>query len=245
MAKKVRSKKVKERKFKKVRKIGHVKIRRLNKKRITLFFIIIALIIIVVLTFTFKDKLLDQWNIIIGNKFEWHNMTWYKNQAGSITIYSTKLVILRESKNDTLYYILNLRNNPKKLESIPVEINDTLQKMVYVSFEAEPLKCNYTILAAWRLGEFIDAMGLEKEGAFASPDLLENITVKNEENESYKVKNCSDAKEGTSVILFKESETNKSRIYQDNYCYILEAANCETLEVAERFVLAIIELRRK
>ena len=145
-----------------------------------------------------------------------------------------------------MYYTLNLRNDPRKLEKIQANITDKPQRMVYISFEPEPLQCKDSIaLAAWRLSDFIDALGLKKEGAFAYNFSNLSLNLSNYDNASHIIKNCSDAKKGTSVILLKKSDKDESYIHQENYCYILEIADCETLETSERFVLALIETMSK
>ncbi len=229
---------IKKRKVEKKGKKKEVKRKKISTKKVIWAIIIIFLILFVLFLFLFKDQITIEKDKILGNIFEWHGMKWYKKMHGNLTTYSTQLAIHKPLENKTFFYTLSLRNDPRKLEEIPANITEKPQRMVYVSFEPEPLKCKYTVLAAWRIGEFLDALGLKKEGALAYNFSEPGLNLSN--NTSHKIKNCSDAKEGISVILLKEGPENK--VYQEGYCYILESKNCETLETSERFVLALIEL---
>jgi len=209
-----------------------------NMKRIVIMlFIIVFLLALALALVIFKEPLLGIWHNINGDVFTYHNMTYVKGNVGSITMYATQLAIYRPVENQTFSYTLYLRNDPRVLDKIPANITEKLQRpSVYVSFEREPLVCNYTSLAAYKLGEFIDALGLYKEGAFATLELANESGYGKD-----KVKNCSDAKKGESVILFKKSDNDESYIHQDGYCYVLEVANCETLETSERLVLSLMD----
>lgn len=216
-------------------------IKRVNLKRVVwtlvIVIIILAIVLIVVL---FRDQIGIEYDKLAGNIFEWQGMKWYKKTHGNLTLYSTQLAIYRPIENRTFFYTLVLRNDPRKLEKIDANISSKLQRFVYVSFEAEPLRCTDSIvLAAWRLYDFIDALGLQKDGASAY-DLSGLDLPETYKNSNHPIRNCSHARPGTSVVLLKEGPENK--ITQEGYCYILEIANCETIEVSERFVLALIEI---
>ncbi|UZE93861.1 MAG: hypothetical protein IB618_03815 [Candidatus Pacearchaeota archaeon] len=215
--------------------------RRINTKRIIWTLVIIILLMALALFYViFREEISAEWGRLVGNVFEWKGMTWHKTDHKGLMIYSTEIAIYRPVENKTFFYILNLRNDPRKLEKIQADVKTKPQRMVYISFEAEPLQCTDSIvLAAWRVGDFIDALGLKKQGVFAN-NLAGNIS-ETYENVTHEIKNCSHAEQGTTVILFKESDTDESYIHQEDYCYILEIADCETLETSERFVLALIE----
>ena len=194
------------------------------KSVIILLLILVFALAIILIAIIFKAPLLGIWHKANGDVFVYHNMTYTKGNVGSITMYATQLAIFRPVQNQTFSYTLYLRNNPKVLDKIPANITDKLQRpKVYISFEKEPLTCNYTNLAAYKLSEFMDALGLEKEGAFATLELANESGYGKD-----KVKNCSDAKKGQNIILFKQSDSKESYIHQDGYCYVVEVSNCET-----------------
>lgn len=209
-----------------------------DKKILAFLIVIIVILALVILVLVFKAQLTQYWHRLKGDIFNYHGMEFQKTMIGNITMYSTKLAIYRPTQNQTLYYTLYLRNHPSVLEPIHVNITSKLQRKVYISFEADPLECNTTILAAYKLGEFIDALGLEKEGAFANNEIA-NVSGY---NGNEKIKNCSDAGQGTSVVLLKQSDQEYSYIHQEDYCYILEIADCKIVETSERFILALIDV---
>ncbi len=215
--------------------------KRVNTKKVIWTLVIIVLVLTIALIFLiFREQISAEWDILTGKIFTWKGMTWHKTDLKGFTIYSSELAIYRPVEDRTFYYTLNLRNDPRKLETIMADVESKPQRMVYISFESEPLECTDSIvLAAWRIGDFIDALGLKKQGAFAN-NLTNNISEVYD-NVSHKIKNCSHAEEGTSVILLKESDTDESYVHQEGYCYVLEIAECETIETSERFVLALIE----
>lgn len=211
-----------------------------EKRIITFLIILIVVLAIIVLALVFKTQLNTLWHNIKGDTFKYHNITFQKTKFGNLTMYATQLAIYRPTENKTYGYTLYLRNDPRELETIQANISSKLQRKVYVSFEAQPLECNGSILAAYKLGEFIDALGLYKEGTFANEEIANNSGYNSD-----KVKNCSDAKRGQSVVLFKQSDKSESYIHQEDYCYILEVANCEIIETSERFILALIDTMSK
>lgn len=229
-------KKEDERKERKEKKEGKKKS---NKKILTFLIIIIVILVLVVLGLVFKAQLTECWHRLKGDVFSYHGMEFQKTMIGNITMYSAKLAIYRPTQDQTLYYTLYLRNRPSVLElAIPANITSKLQRKVYISFEAEPLECNSSILAAYKLGEFIDALGLDKEGAFANNEIANASGY----NGTEKIKNCSDAGQGTSVVLLKQSDRDYSYIHQEDHCYILEIADCKIVETSERFILALIDV---
>jgi len=220
------------------------KIKRLNKKRFSILIVIIIVVIALALTFIFfRDQ-------FFSNKFEWHDMTWTKERFGSIPVYKLNMEIYRPNQKEPFYYELYLRNAPRKLEKMPADITIKFPKKVkvYVSFDRGPLQCPETVLASYKLGEFINALGHEKEGAVASEDLLNDTGY---ENASDKVKNCNDVgvelytHKVTSVVLLKSSDMPYSYVHQNGYCYILEIQGCESVKTSERFILSIIDLMRQ
>lgn len=218
--------------------------RKWNYKRIAFALAILVIILVLaILGFVFKTQLLNFWNKVQGNVFQYHGLTFVKGKQGSLTLYATQLAIYRPVQNETFFYTLYLRNDPRALEkTIEANVSSKLTRKVYVSFEAEPLQCNGSILAAYKLGEFLDAAAIYKKGAFANEEIAKNLS---NNYENYEIKNCSDAQGKWSVILFKQSDKNKSYIHQEGQCYILEVADCKMIETSERFILALIDVMKK
>ncbi|MGB9708044.1 MAG: hypothetical protein ACPLXC_01820 [Candidatus Pacearchaeota archaeon] len=215
--------------------------KRLNKKRFAIALAILVVIVAVVLGATvFRENLKKLFTAKEENSFVYHGMTFNKTYFGKILMYETPLVIYRPIQNNTLYWMLKLRNDPRVLDkNIVSNITDKPTRKFYVSFDRYPLECNGSILGSYKIGEFLDALGAYKEATFANEALAE------ENNNTYKVRNCSHATKDWSVILLKKSDTDKSYLHQDGQCYIMEIANCQTTETTERLILALLDTMKR
>ena len=221
---------VEEKKEKKVKK-------RLNKKRVAIALVILVVVVAIVLGATvFRENVKELFTVKEESSFVYHGMTFNKTYFGKIPMYQTDLAIYRPVQNNTLYWTLKLRNDPRVLDkNIASNITDKPTRKFYISFDRYPLECNGSILGSYKIGEFLDALGAYKEATFANEALAE------ENNNTYKVKNCTHATEDWSVILLKQSDTGKSYLHQDGQCYVMEIANCETTETTERLILALLD----
>jgi hypothetical protein len=217
--------------------------RRWNYKKIAgALIILIVLLALILVFFVFDLQFTKIWHKIQGEgqNFTYNNMTFTKTFFGNLLLYQTDLAIYRPVQDNTIYWQLKLRNDPRVLDkNIAVNLTDKLTRKIYISFAREPLECEGIMLTAYRLGEFTDALGAYTEAAFSNEELAK------ENNNSYPVKNCDDAKGDWSVILLKQSNANTSYIHQQNSCFVLEIANCEHIEVSERFLLALIDTMKK
>ncbi len=231
---------IKKQKVKKKQKIK--KKERVNKKRLAWFLVIVTVIALALLFFSFKEQILGSLNIF-SSEFKHNNITWHKEKFENLTLWTTPLSIYRISENKTYLWTIYLRNDPRKLDKISVDIIDMPSKKLYVAFDGSVFHCNDTMISAWTLGEFFGVLGINASGAVTDAELLDLSNISNGLEE--KVKTCADAKEDANVVLLKEGKGEKSRIYQDNYCYILEIANCEIIEVSERFILGLIDIMRE
>ncbi len=211
--------------------------KRLNYKRVAIALAILVVILaIVILSFVFKAQLAGFWARVKGDTFNYHGMTFNKTYFGKILMYETNLAIYRPIQNNTLYWTLKLRNDPRELEkNIAANVSEKPKRKFYVSFDRYPLECNGSILGSYKIGEFLDALGAYKEATFANEELA------NENNNTYDVKNCSHATGDWSTILLKQSDTGQSYIHQEGQCFIVEIADCETTETSERLILALLD----
>ena len=58
------------------------------------------------------------------NKFDYHGLTFQKTQLGQIEFYSTKFPVVTGTGQVTGEYAVNLRNDPRELADIPLEVDD-------------------------------------------------------------------------------------------------------------------------
>jgi hypothetical protein len=181
----------------------------------------------------------------IFNKFHYNNLEFQKTKVGTINFYSTKIPLTRTVpitgafiKKDDISgsFDLNLRNDPRKLEYIPVNIpNNTISfrgKTVYITMNTYDKPCEQNVISAVTLTNFLISFGNKKvEGA---------VTDLNYSTE-YKIPyiTCENSDSNT-VIYFKE-DTKTSIEKISPTCYELSYNNCEMLQVSEKFILTILE----
>ena len=210
-----------------------------HKATITFLIIVVAILALALLSVVFKAEINKVWHKIQGEgtNFTYHDMTFRKTFFGDVMLYETDLAIYRPLENKTIGWTLKFNNDPRILDQkIQANLTDKLTRKVYISFDRAPLQCQDQALAAYKLGEFTEvALGLYVEPTFASQELAQ------ENNNTYKAKNCSDAQGDWSVILLKGSDSNESYVHQEGKCYILETADCKNVETVERFILALID----
>jgi hypothetical protein len=162
------------------------------------------------------------------NKFEYKGLIFEKQKFGKIDIYLTKINIYREDGN--FLYSLYLRNDPRKIESIPFNADIVFKKQAIGGFDPKVETCPDASLAAMEVGSFLSSLGIKVRGATTD----ENISKATGKT----LASCENAKNIT-IILFKTA--NETKIYQqDKNCYIVDVANCKILEASERFILASI-----
>ncbi|MCX6741840.1 MAG: hypothetical protein NTX24_01530 [Candidatus Pacearchaeota archaeon] len=200
-----------------------------NKKKIIVGIIILAVVIllIVILSMIFFGKTTFE-------TFDYHGMTFEKALFGQIFVYQTNITI---AKPNPFTYTLVLRNDPRKLDNIPVNIS-ALHAKGYFSVNSDTLKCGGdTLIAAFQIAQFVKVLGGD----------IEATAVENFSNNTLPIKTCNDANQTVSVLLLRPF-SEQSRIYVDennSNCMILEAQNCSVAEVSERFILGLLEKNRR
>jgi hypothetical protein len=216
---------------------------KLEKNVKNLLLIIVVVIIASIIAFAFKDQITDTIKDITGTRFNYYDFKFEKFYFGEILMYQTPITV--NKNNQLVSYDLILRNDPRELEKeieVPTE-ELNLMSITFFSLAPETDECNETILAAWKIGEFLGALGKNNSGAVIDIKQLDGTVY---ENDFSKVKTCDDAID-SSVIILQKSETNESKIYKENEnCFILSYKDCETLKISERFVTyLILELSKK
>jgi hypothetical protein len=204
--------------------------------------IIVGIIIVaLIITFAFKDDITDFIKEKAGTIFYYNNFKFEKVYFGEIPMYQTELYMLRQGT--PVRYNLLLRNDPRDLaENINVTItNPKIRRRSFFSLAPESDDCNNTILGAWKVSEFLGALGINNTGAVTDPAQIVNTSY---EGEPDRVKTCEDAVNAT-VMVLQEAESSfisqeyQGKEYQD--CFVLNYKDCETVEVAERFIMYLIE----
>ncbi len=179
------------------------------------------------------------------NKFKYHDFNFERTTFGTAFIYETTFDIVKE--NRVVGYNLKLRKDPRTLENIPINFSH-FSKDIYFSFTPESTNCTGDILiAAFEIGQYLGNLGATVDAAvtenYSIDTTNEMINDTNVTNETLPIKNCSST---DSFVILLRPYSNETRVYQENeHCIVLEAKDCEVVEVSEKFILALLEKYRK
>ncbi|MFA5992173.1 MAG: hypothetical protein WC796_00525 [Candidatus Pacearchaeota archaeon] len=185
-----------------------------------------AIIIIIVLTVWVKGE---------ASKFDYGGMHFQEELfGGKIPIYTTQITGYN-TKGLPINFKLILRNNPKKL-GVPVVENISFKQSgnVYVSINESSGfgDCANASISLLSLGQFFGNLGVKASGG-VNPF---NDSIK--KNQTFV--DCSSHPSNTVLLLTNGNETKIERAKSNSNCYVLTFKNCETMQVVERFEVAIL-----
>ncbi|HJO14831.1 MAG TPA: hypothetical protein QGG70_02165 [Candidatus Pacearchaeota archaeon] len=176
------------------------------------------------------------------NKFDYHGLTFQKTQLGQIEFYSTKFPVVTGTGQVTGEYAVNLRNDPRELADIPLEVDDDkivfnvikenfkdVYAPTYITINPFMEACDDSGIALLTLSGFIRDSGPKVHSAVTDKAYAKdnNLTQK----WCYGL--------NTVFVITDGEETKISQIQP--YCYKLEFKDCEILEVSEKAVLNFLE----
>ena len=192
------------------------------------FLMVLIILIIIAVPFIVKNFI---------NKFVYINLDFYKTKLGKITFYSTKVPLTDKQMNILADYNINLRNNPRKLDYIKVNVSENKvifkkSLTVYISLESNSPRCEDNVISVVGLTQF-----LKEFGNFTVKAAMDNKTYANETGYPYVT--CSNFPTNT-VIHLTSGNSSEIKKINDN-CYELIYDNCRINPVAERFMLIILE----
>ena len=228
--------------------------KKMEKRVKNTLIIILIILVALIFSFVFKDQITDTVKEIVGTRFTYNNFKFEKFYFGEIPMYKTEIFIPRGDQ--IIKYDLVLRNDPRELEEkINLLLtNKKIRLKSFFSLAPETDDCETTILAAWNIGQFLGALGINNAGATTDINTLKNSSY---ENDSSRVKTCKDTDDATVIILTKSktNNTNSSSSFisheyqgiESEDCFVLNYNNCNnTIAVSERFMLMIItELNKR
>ena len=174
------------------------------------------------------------------NKFDYNGLTFQKTQLGDLIFYSTRFPVVRVTGQIVGDNAINLRNDPRDLEYIPVNVtNDRIDFVrsrsryapVYIALDPFMDVCEDTGIALIALSGFLRDSGLEVKSAVIDKDYAK------ENNQTHRV--CDTAEYDTLIIIRVGNQTTINEI-QPN-CYEMRFNNCEILQVSEKFILTILK----
>lgn len=196
------------------------------------FFIVFGIIAIAVFIIIILIALPDPAKY---NSFDYHGFKFEKVLFGNSLIYESNMTLYKN--NRLLYYNLRLRNDPRALDKISANFTNVPSK-VYLSFTPETLNCSdNALISVFQIGQYLTKLGINVTLATTEDSSLNNSNISGNDGE-IPVKNCS----SKGFVLMLMPYSDESRIYQENKnCIVLEAKNCSTVEVSERFIMSLLE----
>jgi hypothetical protein len=224
-----------------------IEIKNKQNRQIVIAIILMVAIIVIILAVPYaRDNLF--------NNFKYKNMEFSKSMVGKIPFYNTQLPLysqkvfaatgtglaveeINQNRIRNGSYILTLRQDPRDLEDIEVDLdinNITFvkQNTMYVTYNASDPKCEHNVISAADLARFlINFGGFDVKGAvmnkdYASANKIPYVT-------------CENYPENTVIMVVASNQTRISKVKER--CYKLEYSNCEMLDVSNKFILSIAE----
>lgn len=199
------------------------KAKKSGKKTLAIIGIILVALAIAIIIYALV------YNPARANKFTYKQLQFEKIQFGGIYVYETNLTLIK-SGFPTLLNV-RLRNDPRQLGKIPVNYS-SLKEKVYFTFPQETLNCSSdSLIAAFQVGQYLGNMGFS-----VTPAVTSNFS-----GNTLPVVDCSNSSK-TKTVIYLKPFGNETRIYQEsNGCIVLEARNCDVVQVSESFILSILE----
>lgn len=203
-----------------------------NKQVKWVLFLMIAIILIVVLVFFVKNNFID--------KFNYKGLVFQKTQIGNLFFYSTRFPVVSSTGKIMGEYAVNFRNDPRKLDYIPVnttniKIEFTLDKggygPVFISLNPFMEVCEDSGIALLTLSGFLRDSGLNVSSAVTD----KAYAKKNKLTQRW----CDDDKFDTVIIVTNGNETSITEISPN--CYEMKFNKCEIMQVNEKFIMVILE----
>jgi hypothetical protein len=192
-----------------------------------LFFMVVVIIVLLVSSAIFRSF----------NHFSYKGLSFTKERYNQIPIYYYYYYFTEPVSNIQYKYNLYLRLDPRK-NNIPINATIIVPhgKTVYITLNSSAFtNCNNSrrdvaTLAAFFANNFINLSIGAVDKQEAASNNLSNI-------------DCDTYPENA---IIKMEGGNETRIYQQYNCYIMDIANCQTLEVVEKFeVQAILDAKAR
>lgn len=192
-----------------------------RQTRLAIFLMLAVILIIFLVYFLIQES----------KKFEYKGVEFEKVKEGNLNLYFANLPFSTIAGN-TFYLPVYFREDPRKLEKINISTllgeGLSINKPVALSASTEILNCEDSLLAATTLSLYLGKLGISAIGASSSYGYAK------ENNLSYV--DCTNTDKYT-VLMFKEYQ--ESKIMKAGNCYIMDIADCEIMNVTEKFMLGL------
>ena len=195
-------------------------------------FLMVGIILIIILVPFINNNFI--------NKFNYNGIVFQKTQLGDLIFYSSKFPVVSATGQVMGDYAINLRNDPRDLEYIPLNTsNDKIEFTldgdkygdVYISLNPFMKVCEDSGIALLTLSGFLKDSSLNVKSAVTDKAYADvnNLTQRW----------CHDSGFDTVIIVTDGNETIINEIFP--HCYEMKFKDCEILQVSEKFILTILE----
>lgn len=203
-----------------------------NKQIKWAVFLMVAIVLIIVIVPFVKNNFID--------KFDYKGLVFQKTQLGELVFYSTKFPVISITGQVIGDYSINMRNDPRDLEYIPVNVSEgkiefTVDRNkygdVYISLNPFMEVCEDSGIAMLTLSGFLSDSALNVSSAVIDKAYAKKYNLTQ--------RWCYNSGFDTVILITDGNKTTINEIKPN--CYELQFNNCEVLQVSEKFMLNILE----
>ena len=210
-----------------------------NKQIKWAVFLMLFIILIIVIVPFVKTNFID--------KFNYKGLVFQKTKLGELIFYSAKFPVVSVTGQVTGDYAVNLRNDPRELEYIPINVTDEKIDFVvegdkygdvYISLNPFMEVCEDSGIALLTLSSFLRDSGLDVKSAVTDKAYANNNNLTQ--------RWCYDSGFDTVIVVtdksFTKDNENKTAINEiAPNCYELQFKDCEIMQVSEKLMLNVLE----
>jgi len=170
------------------------------------------------------------WISVNSKKFEFAGLKFEKIKEGSLTFYNTNFPLKDIFGNTVSYLPAYFREDPRKLANITIDGAIKLKSTVALAADSDILRCEDSILAGTTLSVFLAKAGISSFGATTNKTEAEYF------NRTYV--DCGNTSQ-YSIVMFKNSTVDRIDELLSPNCYVISIANCNFMNVTERFMMGV------
>ena len=184
---------------------------------------IILMVVLIILIFLIKFAIQSM------GEFEYAGIRFKKQKIGDLILYASQFPVKNKITGEVIGEMpFYFRTDPRKTEGIYISQKIRLNKDIILAIgEKYAESCDDSILAGSTLSLFLNSIGANVSAGTLNQTEAEKL------DRTYIT--CDDPK--YSVVVFQESENNLNSIKNERGCYFLNIANCDLMNVTERFIL--------
>jgi len=222
----------KEKEFEAPKQVDNSDIKKIQERQIKwAVYLMVAVVLVIVVLPYIKMNYID--------KFDYHGLEFQKTQLGDLIFYSSRFPVVIENQVVGTYSV-NLRNDPRELEYIPLDTQDEKIEFTinngkfgdaYITLNPFMEICDNSGIAMATLSGFLKDSYLNVSSAVTD----KAYAKKNDLTQRW----CNNDPLDT---VFVVTDGNKTAITEiQTGCYEMSFKDCEILEVTEKVILNVLE----